>query len=389
MLNDHNTMSFNDSLLREGRAMRDALTSDFAAIADVELRTLVDHRLPLSPLASVSEVIVHDSTQLNALRLHESAWADWTVVIAPELDGALQHICAQVELTGGRLLGSSQDALRIAGDKHLTAEWLSRAGVCVPRGRQLAPSDPWPRDIDYPCVLKPCDGAGSQDVRLLASPPAAEVWPPRAGNWRVESYCPGRSASVAWLCGPRGHVPLLPMWQRLSDDGHFTYRGGALPLPQGLSSRAVHISRQAIESLPSPLGYVGVDLVLGDDPTGRDDVVIEINPRLTTSYVGLRAGTRDNLAQAMLYVASGHAGEWHRRLGRPDNSLSGSRPRHKALLDEASMPSGGCTKKTTRCSGHSRLDATALDLRHGVDLRFDATPLEFDADGTIRRLAWV
>jgi hypothetical protein len=34
-------------------------------------------------------------------------------------------------------------------------------------------------------------------------------------------------------------------------------------------------------------------------------VVIEINPRLTTSYVGLRALASENLAAAMLDVASG------------------------------------------------------------------------------------
>jgi hypothetical protein len=49
-----------------------------------------------------------------------------------------------------------------------------------------------------------------------------------------------------------------------------------------------------------------VDLVLGDDPAGREDVVIEVNPRLTTSYVGLRAAARTNLAGAMLAVAQGN-----------------------------------------------------------------------------------
>ena len=76
-------------------------------------------------------------------------------------------------------------------------------------------------------------------------------------------------------------------------------------LPPPLAERATRLARAAIDTLPAPLGYLGVDLVLGDDPTGREDVVIEINPRLTTSYVGLRAACRDNLAAAMLAVATG------------------------------------------------------------------------------------
>ena len=46
-------------------------------------------------------------------------------------------------------------------------------------------------------------------------------------------------------------------------------------------------------------------MVLGNETTGADDVVIEINPRITTSYVGLRALSRVNLAEAMLAIAEG------------------------------------------------------------------------------------
>jgi predicted ATP-grasp superfamily ATP-dependent carboligase len=49
---------------------------------------------------------------------------------------------------------------------------------------------------------------------------------------------------------------------------------------------------------------VGVDLVLALVPD-QPDVVIEVNPRLTTSYVGLRKLTSDNLMQAMLDLAAG------------------------------------------------------------------------------------
>jgi predicted ATP-grasp superfamily ATP-dependent carboligase len=68
-----------------------------------------------------------------------------------------------------------------------------------------------------------------------------------------------------------------------------------------------------VRTLSDPFGYIGVDLVLGADPDGQDDHVIEINPRLTTSYVGLRALSRNNLAAAMLVVAEGRepALSWH------------------------------------------------------------------------------
>jgi predicted ATP-grasp superfamily ATP-dependent carboligase len=61
---------------------------------------------------------------------------------------------------------------------------------------------------------------------------------------------------------------------------------------------------RALQTLGDLCGYVGVDLVLGRDGES-EDTVIEINPRLTTSYVGLRAASRGNLAQAMLDAAIG------------------------------------------------------------------------------------
>jgi len=114
-------------------------------------------------------------------------------------------------------------------------------------------------------------------------------------------------ASIAFLCGPGVVCPLVPCEQRLSTDGRFTYLGGRLPLPPDLADRTLGLGRRALAALPTALGYVGLDLVLGADPHGSEDYVIEVNPRLTTSYVGLRAASGANLAAALLAAASGRA----------------------------------------------------------------------------------
>ncbi len=64
--------------------------------------------------------------------------------------------------------------------------------------------------------------------------------------------------------------------------------------------------------------------MLGDDPSGDADVVVEVNPRLTTSYVGLRALTQGNLAGSMLAVATGHEVELCWKLGPIQFEASGS-----------------------------------------------------------------
>jgi predicted ATP-grasp superfamily ATP-dependent carboligase len=119
----------------------------------------------------------------------------------------------------------------------------------------------------------------------------------------VQPFVPGRAASVACLIGPGRTVALVPAWQNISNDGRFRYRGGSAPLPPQLADRAIRIARRAIDSVPGLAGYVGVDVILG----AESDHVIEINPRLTTSYVGLQALATDNLMELLLRLARGES----------------------------------------------------------------------------------
>ena len=79
--------------------------------------------------------------------------------------------------------------------------------------------------------------------------------------------------------------------------------GGQTPLPPPLAERAVRIARRGIAAVDGLAGYVGVDVVLGE----ASEVVIEINPRLTTSYVGLRALATDNLMDVLLRLVRGES----------------------------------------------------------------------------------
>jgi predicted ATP-grasp superfamily ATP-dependent carboligase len=123
-----------------------------------------------------------------------------------------------------------------------------------------------------------------------------------------QEYVTGQPASVAFLCGPTGDCPMIPAYQNLSDDDWFKYLGGRVPTSEEHADRAVRLARRAVECVRGLSGYVGVDLVLGSEPDGSADFAIEIYPRLTRSYVGLRALAEFNLAEAMVRVAEGRAG---------------------------------------------------------------------------------
>jgi len=299
------------SLLSEGRAMAQSIVADFEDCG-ADVWSMLDTRLVESSKGQVERVGSAEQERDAFLRL--TAAADWTVVIAPEFEGNLLRRCQWVLEAGGRMLSPGPGTVALASDKQKTADHLAVHGIRVPSGMRLA----GPSSVSnvplalFPAVIKPLDGCGSRGVQRVDR--AVQLGALVDGTpQRLERFIPGLPASLAVLCGPNSHVPLPACEQILSGDGRFSYLGGRTPLPTLLDERAQKHALLAVRTLPDPLGYVGVDLVLGTDLDGRDDHVIEINPRLTTSYAGLRALCRANLAAAMLAVAEGQvpALSWH------------------------------------------------------------------------------
>jgi predicted ATP-grasp superfamily ATP-dependent carboligase len=229
------------------------------------------------------------------------------------------------------LLSPVPPFIELASDKQSTAEQLNRAGVRVPKGLVLMPGERCPMGFEYPAVLKPIDGCGSLGLSLAHENMSV---PRDAGAYRLETLAEGLPVSVAVLCGPAQALPLEPCRQYLEDN--FSYGGGCLPLRTEHRQRAQSLALAAVKALPSTTGYVGVDLVLADAVDGSQDTVIEVNPRFTTSYVGLRAATEANLAEWCLAVSNGdrtespsfdHAVQWDSagnvQLGQND-ALAGS-----------------------------------------------------------------
>jgi predicted ATP-grasp superfamily ATP-dependent carboligase len=204
------------------------------------------------------------------------------------------------------LLSPSAAFVAWTSDKHRTTLRLEQCGVRVPFGRHIETGQRLSADFPYPAIAKPIDGAGSFDTRRIENAAAASQWGVATRPWRLERFIPGLPASVATLCGP-GRRQMLPACsQCISQDGEFRYLGGRTPLPTALDRRAQTLAAQALAAFAEPLvGYVGVDLILGPAEDGSEDFVLEINPRLTTSYVGLRRLCRTNLAAAMLAIATG------------------------------------------------------------------------------------
>jgi tyramine---L-glutamate ligase len=270
---------------REGRAMVDAIVADFRRIPNINL-------------------IAAESSDIEQYLPH----VDCALLIAPETDNCLLELAERA--SGVTLLSCHAVGVGWCTRKDRLAELWQTHHVPTPQTVKMQVARPLvPRR--FPVVLKLVDGAGS-GFRLCGDVAEFHAELQRLHGVNVESivvqeYVPGLAASVSFVvnvASPARAIALLPGVQRFADDADHSYLGGELPLPSPLAERAIALGRRAIACVPGLHGHVGVDLVLGDAADGSNDVAIEINPRLTTSYVGLRQLAEFNLAEAILAMCT-------------------------------------------------------------------------------------
>ncbi len=298
------------ALAREGAAMRAALVADLCAIGRHQIVTTADTRVPHNlPCGVEIAALPAGDRRRDAILdlLIRSVDAVWP--IAPETDRCLERLAARVERRQRILLGSDAGAIRRASDKARLPRHLAALGLRHPRTRSLGRrTDParLAAAIGYPIVVKPSRGAGSHGVGVARGPRelrravAAARDATRGRRVTMQEYIRGTAASVSLLADGRRSAALTVNAQALGRS--FSYRGGHTPFDHPLAPEAAAAARTVCESLPGLRGYVGIDMILTDYGV----VVIEINPRLTTAYLGVRAAVDANLAALALSACAGN-----------------------------------------------------------------------------------
>lgn len=348
-----------NSLAREGLAMLRAAMEDFARCTGERAVTTLDRRL-LSvarqpPFTDFAEVFCAQSPGHERQLFHKLAVeSEATFVIAPESDGRLLARRELLDAVGGRALGPSADAIRLCSDKLLFSEHLARYGlpaICTTGWDNSKKNSPFP----FPIVIKPRDGAGSQDTFLIRGHREFENHHAQfAKNSIVQPFVEGKCLSTAALVDSNSStVQVFPLGeQRLSRDDRFQYRGGRIPARLNIvedatvSKTVSELIADVCHSIPGLAGYIGFDLILARD--ARMIAIIEANPRLTTAYLGYRVLAKENLAARILQpeIKSGIAWNADRVVFRADGRVSmrpiGTAPVQRDFARQE-RPAGACS----------------------------------------------
>jgi predicted ATP-grasp superfamily ATP-dependent carboligase len=317
---------------------------------------MLDHRVNGSiNTAGFDTVIINPEQnsheEFARLALHcDAAWP-----IAPEFDGILQTLCQIVELSGKRLLTSPASAVAITGNKFNTYQHLKQhdiatvptrmytstdgdilntgtiCGFCPPlpsgegwgEGFQKSANRDRPQhsnsisqDLAQALVelksasptckveewlVKPFDGAGCTDSYILTDRQDFEQMRSRQGHYVIQPHIQGKKTSLSclfkrgsgWLvCANLQQFDIINQQYHLSKI--IVNLDSDLSGYQGLVDTIAH-------ALPELWGYAGIDLI--ETPDGI--LVLEINPRLTTSFVGIKAALGINVAENVLQLLEG------------------------------------------------------------------------------------
>ncbi len=308
------------SLAKEGEMMRDALLRDLQDCVSPEgehYQVMAMHDARLNPAVNVHEshAIQGDFDAFETQFKQLITQVDYVWLIAPETDGILLRLsehCYALEEASHQtcLIGCGYDAVLTGTSKSLAFEALEDARIHtlpVYAGDALLE----PAYFNAVCqdnqaikqwVAKVEDGAGCEGMRLFDSLTGLRDWliaENLAMNYFAQPFKAGVPASFCMLCAGGKAWLLSANLQHITQTSNsFKLTGLTLNGATAYWQRFETIARKLAKAMPDALGYMGVDVIIDGE---QDNIfVIDINPRLSTSYVGLREAISANPAQLIL-----------------------------------------------------------------------------------------
>lgn len=283
------------------------LAVDLCKLSWVDLYVAIDKRLIASIPGSVipaSMIILDDPCMDDLIHYIGRMDFDKVYVIAPETSGLLYSIIRRIIDEYGYSIVTVGDIDRLGRiiDKLSLHRMLSEIGLKTPRSIDLSSASLDDLDsLGYPFIIKPRLDAGCSGLRIVSNRMDAEKLV-RIASYRgyiAQEYVRGIPSSLSFISDGR-HARLLSINRQFIDlsSGGSSYLGGYVPLSP-LSIDIDKLTDKISTLLHGLKGYIGIDTII----SGGDVYVIEINPRLTVSYIGLSRCYRVNPAEAIAEAA--------------------------------------------------------------------------------------
>lgn len=286
------------SLAAEGLLMLKALLRDLSAL-DVEPVFLLDVRLSgeVGAIGGNAGSVVHveQTDDINAILQTHMDYCDAVWLLAPEMDNVLLNLTRMVERHGKILLSSPSAVVELTSDKYKTFQHLTAHDI------PAVPTEFLNRWDFYKIggqrhVLKPFDGMGCVQTFIIDSGDDFEqVKLELDGPERyiVQPFVEGQSKSLSCLFRNGKGWLLSINGLAVQVEGRKLTLSLCRVNVSTDTNKYQSLTDRIARAIPGLWGYAGIDFIENSEGIA----VLEINPRLTTSYAGIRQARGLNVAE--------------------------------------------------------------------------------------------
>jgi len=224
-------------------------------------------------------------------------------LIAPESDGALMRMTVLAEQCHKTVIGCGTQAITAFSSKLKTFQLLSKAGIATLSTYVFSDwfTNVEPKSEALTWLAKPDDGAGCEETVYFNHGELVN-WVKehhKEGTHVVQPYVRGTPASIACVVH-QGKAQVLSCNTQLlsTHDSHLHYEGCVINGMQAHWEAFEVIANKVACLLPDISAYIGIDVIVQGE--GAQLIVVEVNPRLTMSYIALHKATGINPAALVM-----------------------------------------------------------------------------------------
>jgi len=256
------------TIIGEGCAMLASLANSFAAGGHL---VRYPAREPVRGVRGDAVVCDGDGDDFATAIGRIARTCDAGIVVAP--DEILADLTEIIE-EGTVNLGCPSKSVRRCADKLVCSRILSDNGIAVPKIIDDADCADGADDVGV-YVVKPRSGCASEGISIMSEKVNL------GDDFIVTELVSGEHLSASLIIG-KTTLPLTVNKQKVEiGTDTIRYNGGVVPYPTPRWDEVMDTAMRAAYVLGCR-GYVGVDIVAGDEL-----YVVDVNPRLTTSILGI------------------------------------------------------------------------------------------------------
>jgi len=307
------------SLFCEGYGMLKSIITDFKTF-DFEISTILDYRISFLSNYLRADIVVFVDNKDNYIEQFKRTIkkCQMCFIIAPEFSNILYDLTKIAKDNGKKILSIGLEGVELGSSKFRTYEFFKKNKINTPQ-TYLIPFKDNSLDLDFilqkfnelkcPIIIKPDDGVGAEKIYYLEN--VNQIYDlfyeynnkfDQERIYVLQEYIEGEDLSVSLIGKTNKENPIIltvnsqniSIKNSKSDSEYF---GGYTPVENNEQIReniAEILKRLDFSNFNS---FFGIDFIKKAD---NSIYLLEINPRLTTSYIGIRNIINYNLLELII-----------------------------------------------------------------------------------------